>query len=319
MTTAETGGTASCYFSRGALPRTMQADLKPCTQMRFVSRSLVRWWLVATRAIARAATPSGRYQADLATVFPDLSGRELRSAARDVQANRFTRGAMRGLAASIGWEFLPDLVEVSGGESLVDARSRGPVIVVAWHAGIGAAVLAGLERLGQSGVVVRQRRAKPVLGFSNVVVSGASLSSRTAAFLGALKHVRAGGLVVFFIDAVPFDPRLERSIAFLDRRLELPRGPAALQRLTGAPLFHAEACWTGAAGTPFLARFEDLTPLLEMIQPAGAGDDERLRIELIARHFETRLRERPGDLWPVSLRQLATAPKTEGLPLRSDA
>lgn len=288
--------------------------------MRFVSRSLVRWWLVATRAIARAATrSSGRYQADLATVFPDLSRPELRSAARDVQANRFTRGAMRGLAASIGWEFLPDLVEVCGGASLVDARSRGPVIVVAWHAGIGAAVLAGLERLGQSGVVVRQRRVKPVLGFSTVVVLGASLSSRTAAFLGALKHVRAGGLVVFFIDAVPFDPRLERSVPFLDRRIELPRGPAALQRLTGAPLFQAEACWTGANRTPFSARFEDLTPLLEMVQPAGAGDDERLRIELIARHFETRLRARPGDLWPVSLRQLASAPKTESLPLRSDA
>ena len=252
-------------------------------------------------------------------MFPDLSGEELRAAARDVQADRFTREAMRRLAASIGWEFLPDLVEVSGGESLVDARSRGPVIVVAWHAGIGAAVLAGLERIGQSGVVVRARRAKPMLGFSTVVVWGPSLSSRTTAFLDALKHVRAGGLIVFFIGALPVYPRRERSVAFLDRRIELPRGPAALQRLTGAPLFHAEACWTGAAGTPFLARFEDLTPLLEKVQPAGVGDDERPRIELMARHFETRLRERPGDLHPLSLRQLAAVPKAESLPLRSDA
>lgn len=290
--------------------------------MRFIARSLIRWWLVATRAIARAATrSSGRYQADLATVFPDLSGPELRSAARDVQANRFTREAMRSLAAVIGWKFLPDLVEVSGGESLVDARSRGPVIVVAWHAGIGAAVLAGLERLGQSGVVLRQRRDRPMLGFSTVVVLGSSLSSRTAALLGAAKHLRAGGLVVFFIDALPIYPGVERSVAFLDRRIDLPRGPVALERLTGAPLFHAEACWTGAAGTPFLARFEDLTPLLETVQPAGVrhDDDERQWIELIARHFETWLRERPGELWPVSLRELATAQKTENLPLRSDA
>jgi hypothetical protein len=280
----------------------------------------LRSLLVATRALARvAAQCTNHYRADLASVFPSLTSDELRSAACELEANRFTNAAIRGAAACRGWEFLPDLVDVRGGEALLDARKRGSVILVAWHAGIGAAVPAALQRLGQSGVLIRHRGGRSMLGFATLS-SGGTLRERTAALIGALKHAQAGGLVILFIDTLPlgritFDPP---RVVLLDRLVWLPRGPAALRRLTEAPIFCAEASWASAAGPPFLVRFERLEPT-PITSSASSGDDEGALTKDLARHFETRLRDRPGDLWPLSLRSLASAPQSSGAPLRGGA
>jgi lauroyl/myristoyl acyltransferase len=213
---------------------------------------------------------------------------------------------------------LPDVVDVRGGEALLAARERGPVVVVSWHSGIGEAVLAALHRLGQSGVLVRRRPGPSILGFAPLESGGTRLRD-TSAFMGALKHAQAGGLVVLFIDTLPANSTaFDRSMVFLDRLVELPRGPAALERLAGASIFCVDANWADGGGSPFLSRLEPLAPP-PISRPALSGGDEGVSMEHLARHFETRLRDRPGELWPVSLRSLASAPRSPDPPPRCDA
>jgi hypothetical protein len=145
------------------------------------------------------------------------------------------------------------------------------------------------------------------------------LRDRTAAFMGAVKHAQAGGLVVFFIETLPEQPTApDPALVFLDRLVWLPRGPTALQRLTEAPIFCTESTWAGTAGSPFLTRFERLEPT-PITRSAHSRDDEDALTQHLARRFEMWLRDRPGDLWPLSLRGLASAPRSPGAPLRYGA
>jgi lauroyl/myristoyl acyltransferase len=278
-----------------------------------VTSRLALSWLMASRAYGRASFgASRRYASDLATVFPQLDGDALHCASRELEANRFTREALRLFAAGSGWSFMPDLVSLSGGEALLSARAAGPAIVVAWHSGFGSALLAALHRLGQDGVVARHRQGAPLLGFSTVRSTG-PIRCRTEAFLTLLARVRAGGLAVLFIDIRPPGRRVQANpVTLFDRSVELPRGPAALRRLSGAPIFCAETRWTGAPDTPFQVRLEELGT-------AGGSDAEAALTDGLARYFETRLSATPSDLWPASLRLLAAAPRTAERPPRSAA
>ena len=203
----------------------------------------------------------------------------------------------------LGGDWLIRATRVSGEEPLVALHKDGrPRLVVSWHAGVGAGLPAGLARLGQTGLLLREDGRPERFGLSHVRIGG-GLANRAAAFQRAVRHLRGGGLVALYLDVDPWAPGAEPPHAFLGRQVALPPGPAAMARLSGAAIIPVTPRWD--AGRVSFACHPPLAGA------AGAAGDDRSVTAALAAWWERWLRRHPGDLWPTSVRRLLAAPTVD--------
>jgi lauroyl/myristoyl acyltransferase len=208
---------------------------------------------------------------------------------------------MRALARLLGWSYLRNLVEIYGEDALKARGARG-ALVVSWHWGLGAALLAALGRIGETGLVLRYRDDLEAPVFASIV-TGDELKTRAQAVEAALRRLRAGGVVVIFQDVYgPEEALLTRPLPLWSRDVRLPAGPASLARLGRADVYVAHAFWRG--GSPPI-RVEIAPP----IAPPGTADGEWAWTEDLGRRFERAILLDPGELWPVSLRFIERSPR----------
>ena len=243
---------------------------------------------------------SDRYTPALREVFEPLPLAEARAIGGRMEANRFTRHTMRGLARLVGWSYLRSLVEIRGADALKARGARG-ALVVSWHWGLGAALLVALARVGETGHVLRYSNDLEEPEFASIV-TGDELKTRAQAVEAAVRSLRAGGVVVLFQDVyAPEEALPTRPIPLWSRVVRLPAGPASLARLGRADVYVGHAFWRG--GSPPIR--VDIEP---PIAPPETADAEWAWAEELWRHFERAILLDPGELWPVSLQFIERSP-----------
>lgn len=240
--------------------------------------------------MARGARPVA--PADVRAVFADLDPLRAMLVARAIGAADAPRRRLWRLAqADPAW--LPSVIEVRGAEHL-----QGPIVAVAWHAGLADVIPSALAIAGRAGLTLSQN-ARPLVrapGFDHAAIDGGTVQ-RAAAFARAIAALRDGrvvGLVAGFVD--PLAARAPSPVVMLGRRVPLTRGPATMARLGRASLVPC-AAWLEPAR--IVVRFDP--PL------APDDDDDRTTLRLAA-HFEGELRAHPERLWRESFAALLALP-----------
>ncbi len=261
---------------------------------------------LAYAAGVAAEAVRGQWSGALAELWPGMSGGERRRVAVRIEGLRFVREAMRrldGIGASrvgqAGWlgpVGFPTC-DVDGG-GFVEGRG---LLVVAWHAGLGRPLLAALEGMGRTGIILKFEIGPSVCGFE-VVATGWTVVERARAFATALERLRQGQTVVVFLDAQNPARPIERPRPMLGRVIGTTVGPAALARLSGVSTVVAESTWVGGR-TPFRVRFDG--PLAAPLDRAG----EEVWTDALYAELERRIDRARGELWPISLSFLTGSPK----------
>ena len=261
---------------------------------------------VAYAAGVAAGTARGKWQKTLAELWPRMSASERRQAAARMEGLRFVREAMRRVdvvrASWAGHTSWPGAVgfparDVEGGAF----AEGGGLLVVAWHAGLGRPLLAALEAMGRTGILLKFETSPSVCGFE-VVATGWTLTERARAFATALDRLRRGETVVVFLDAQNPARPIERPRPMLGRVIGTTVGPAALARLSGVSTVVAESTWVGGRA-PFRVRFGG--PVAAPADRAG----EEVWTDTLYAELERRIEAAPGELWPVSLSFLTGSPR----------
>ena len=262
--------------------------------------------LLARGAIAAAGVAGpvsqrlGRAPVDatqVAALFPALSARRCAAIAREIEANRWRGAVVRRLVDRLGPDPLVRLTRVSGEGPLVALREAGrPTVIVAWHAGIGVGVSAGLSRLGLPGLLLREDARPERFGMTHVRPAG-GMAARAAAFQKAVRHLRGGGLVALYLDVDPVGPDRGAPFTFFGRRVGMKAGAAAMARLSGAAIVPVAPRWE--AGRIHLVCGAPLAP--------SGGDDHAVTTSLLA-WWERTLGDHPGELWPTSVRRMLHGP-----------
>ncbi|MFO0746237.1 MAG: hypothetical protein U1F43_11260 [Myxococcota bacterium] len=228
--------------------------------------------------------------AEVAEVVPGRPAAEAWAIALRAASDRALNAALGRLVARLGPAALASWVRPVGAEPLVARRAAGaPVVLVAWHAGVPAALPSGLVGLGLEALILRHHDGKDADG-----IRYATTRERTAVALQrAVYHLRQGGLVACVIEALPVPPTTARARSFLDRPVLIPPGPAAMARLGGATLLCAMPRRRGA-------HLE-----LALADPGlVAGDDDACTTALTA-WWDGYFRAHPSELWPDNVKALA--------------
>lgn len=164
----------------------------------------------------------------------------------------------------------------------------------AWACLTGMPVTTVAERLRPEALYDRFVRYREGLGMEVVALTGEGSP------LGRLRKALADGRLVCLLA----DRDLGRSgvdVDLLGEPARLPGGPAALARMTGAPLVAASLSFAG----PLLRLdFSDRIPV------AGGADGVRAMTQSVADHFTAGIRAHPADwhmLQPVFTRDLSVA------------
>ncbi|MCC6621935.1 MAG: hypothetical protein IT385_11805 [Deltaproteobacteria bacterium] len=230
----------------------------------------------------------------VADLFPDLSALALARAVASSLATRASNAAARRLVKILGNRRIAPLVRVVGAQRLARARAAGrPVVLVAWHAGLVALLGAALVALDLEALVLRHHEGSDADGIAHVSTRGGS----ALALHRAVRHARAGGVVLIVLDVLQLERPTAGRTPLLGRRVQLPRGPAALARLAGADLV-CVAPRLGPRGVE-----------VHLSDPLPRGDDDRATMIGVARWWESWLLSHPGDLWPESARAIARYPR----------
>jgi lauroyl/myristoyl acyltransferase len=251
-------------------------------------------------------------RAELAEVLPAEHRARARRIQREIAAQELRNRALSALANRRGPEVLADRVEVVGGERLLRlSRGGAPLVLAMCRVGAFRAVPAALARLGLPtlmAVTSLPRRPQPDDRVESALalpgVEGLEFLRR------ALGVLRRGGAVAVVVDgergADPTDAPC------LGRRSRLQRGAATLARRTGARVVPVTARWLGSSSRAEVA-FHAALP--QPSAPATSAEFERELVARLGAFFDAHVRQYPGTLRLVKLRELAVAEPARDVPV----
>lgn len=301
-----------------------------------------RWALTlnAAQAAGEAAWrlgAQGPRASEVAEVFPDLDPAEAQVVARTIAGHRFANAAARRIGdRSGGAHALAGAFTRVEAEPLLAARRAGrPTVLVPWHGGIVNALGGALVRLALPALIVRFHAPRhPVPGLTYALTQG----GHAAALMRAVRHARAGGLVVLPVDVNPHGAAAapaEAQEVEAPATLTSPRNPpvestfgigpsASATRADGSEEPEGTALLLGRRvrvpeGPAALARLADavLIPVAVDLTSRGltvtcfdpvAPDHVDVHGALVAA-WERRLRAQPGTVGLDSLRRLLAWPR----------
>ena len=169
-----------------------------------------------------------------------------------------------------------------------------PCLLVTFHVGAQHALGAALPDLPGDHLRLRWSALDPTAPTGALAMVGGELEQRSAALLGALRHLAAGGVVVSAADGAA---GAQAPAHCLGRPLPLARGPLFLAARSGAPLVPLLARWRGNA---IVAELGPAIAAPRAAEPAA----EALAAAALAEWLDGTLRRYPDQLTLGLLRRL---------------
>jgi SAM-dependent methyltransferase/lauroyl/myristoyl acyltransferase len=223
---------------------------------------------------------------------------------RDIARLYFRNRALRGLVHELGLNAILPLIHTVRAEPLLRLRAeRVPIVVVGWHQGPARAASVAFQKIGVPAlfaVVAPPREAE-----RDGLVRWAELIGEmdSARFLKrADRAIRDGAVVGLNLDS----PVGREPAVFLERRIRVARGPAALARILGARLVPVTRRFPGA-GPAIEVTFHEPIADADLDRNSGAAF-ERALLARAARWFEADSLTDPGSQRPEWLARLIDAP-----------
>jgi len=178
-------------------------------------------------------------------LFPEIPEASVPAVAREIELCEFQNSCWNHLLS------LPERAEVKfrclTEPAATALRERnGPAIIAIWHHGATDMVYLGLQAIGVPAVIIGGRMPDPWFWRTapretEFVQCGTDVRSSTIALKKALDRLKQGGVVVVATDGR--NGLLDVETRFLDRKIRVSRGIAALARVTGASVIPALATW----------------------------------------------------------------------------
>ena len=226
---------------------------------------------------------------------PTLSPPRAWALAAAIERHHYLAKAVLRQSQIAGEGWLVRVVDVRGRATLDALQAeRRPVVVVAWHAGLVAALPAALAQCGRTGLFLRLGDPTPPRHGFAMTATGTAPNLRARSLIQAVSALKKGETVVVVTGIGTRDtPHVMAQL--LGRAVCVAPGAAVMARLAGAAI------------VPVECRFRRGRITIEVFDPLPRGVDDEETTRRLAAFFAARLVADPSALWRNELGRLVEA------------